>query len=43
MEPPRKKTVKTSKKEIKDNEVFRRIKKRKTNSNKKKKISFIIL
>ena len=43
MEPSRKKAVKTSKKEIKDNEVFRRIKKRKTKSNKKKKISLIIL
>ena len=39
MEPPRKKTKKASKKEIKDNDVFRRIKKRKTTSNKKKKIS----
>ena len=40
MEPPRKKSVQTSKKEIKNNEVFRRIKKRKTTSNKKKKINF---
>ena len=39
MEPPRKKTVQTSKKEIKNNEDFRGIKKRKTTSNKKKKIS----
>ena len=39
MEPPRKKTLQTNKKELKDNEVYRRFKKRKTTSNKKKKIS----
>ena len=40
MEPPRKKNVKINKKEIKDNEVFRKFKKRKPKSNKKKKVSF---
>ena len=40
MEPPRKKNVKINKKEIKDNEVFRKFKKRKPKSNKRKKVSF---
>ena len=39
MEPPRKKSFQTSKKEIKANEEVRRTKKRKTTSNKNKRIS----
>ena len=40
MEPPKKRSVQTSKKDINDDEVYRRKKKRKTTSYKKKKISF---
>ena len=40
MEPPKKRSVQTSKKEINDDAVYKKKKKRKTTSNKKKKISF---